>query len=127
MLQLSLLYALIMTRNVPGHRYGTYGETERRKYRQDQYPATGNFGQFTGAKWHDLFAFDGTLDEEATDMGMKALTPKAGYEFTRSFGPSVSFFSTLSRFQSNSMSVSCQGCAYHARGPNTRGAAVATD
>ena len=51
-------------------------------YRQDQYPATGNFGDFKGAKWHDLFAFDGTLDEDATDMGMKALTPKAGYDLS---------------------------------------------
>ena len=62
----------------PHHLYGTYGEAERRKWRQDQYPATGNFGEHTGAKWHDLFGFDGTLDEEAVDMGLKALTPKAG-------------------------------------------------
>ena len=62
----------------PHHLFGTYGEAERRKWRQDQYPATGNFGEFTGAKWHDLFQFDGTLDEDAVDMGLKALTPKAG-------------------------------------------------
>ncbi len=62
----------------PHHLYGIYGEAERRKWRQDQYPATGNFGEYTGAKWHDLFRFDGTLDEDAADMGLKALTPKAG-------------------------------------------------
>jgi hypothetical protein len=62
----------------PHELYGAYGEAERRKFRQDQYPATGNFGEFTGAKWHDLFGFDGTLDDEATEMGMRALTPKAG-------------------------------------------------
>ena len=50
------------------HSYGTYGEAMRRKYRQDQYPATGQFGEFTGDKWRDLFAFDGTLDEDAVDV-----------------------------------------------------------
>ena len=55
-----------------------YRQAARRKYRQDQYPATGDFGEFTGAKWHDLFEYDGTLEEEATEMGMRAICAKAG-------------------------------------------------
>lgn len=62
----------------PHDLFGQFGEAHRRLWREDQYPATAKFGRHTGARWRDVFSFDGSLPEEDVEHGLRALAPAAG-------------------------------------------------
>jgi hypothetical protein len=121
--------------------FGKYGEAHRRQFREDQYPGTGKFGEFAGKRWHDLFEFDGTLDEEAMEMGMRAVCPKVR-NAPRPFPPPLNFLMHENRYQvfchdrlgtdvrktnrKDVLTFRTGGrCAHHAGGAYARGPAVA--
>eukprot|EP01043_Picozoa_sp_COSAG02_P007240 COSAG02_NODE_214_length_28689_cov_34.895523_14_plen_157_part_00 len=62
----------------PPELYGTFGEAARRATREDQYPETGRFGEYTGSRWREVFNYNGVLPQESVDHGMKNICPKAG-------------------------------------------------
>lgn len=62
----------------PPELYGAFGEAARRATREDQYPETGRFGEYTGARWREVFDYNGVLPEESVDHGMKNICPRAG-------------------------------------------------